>query len=277
MVIQGKRIVWCVLIVMVMGGCTPATENEPALQGGDTASTAPVQSGYRDGQENVDTGSDWIEVPRNLRFQGQVNTAHSSSWNARLAELSMRDRDYLSDMNDKYYGSLEFDSAAEQQRLATQGFPTPEEWLAVRDIPDIELERLAKTGNTKARMFQVDRVSDRVAPVLAERGLRNTPEDKELFRLLTDAMQMAESLLRETRSPFSAYLAGRIFSAGSQGNRPEPLVAAFLLAQDFGDSRADGFRIHFMTMHPGMDAESITAYYGSFDETANRTRQAPGP
>ncbi len=194
-----------------------------------------------------------------------------------MAELHARDRDYLNEMNDKYYGSFRFDGEVEQRRLTAQGFPTPEEWLAARDTPDAELKRLAKAGNMKARMFQVDRVSDRMAPVLAQRGLHNTPEDKELFRLFTDATHMAESLLRETRSPFSAYLAGRIFWAGSQGNRPEPLVAGFLLAQDFGDLRADGFRTHFMAMHPDMDGESITAYYASFDETVNRTRRAPEP
>ena len=270
---RAERIRFVLLGLFATGvvACTPAVESEPP-RSGDTAPAVPTQSGHPDSRENAGDVTGWIEIPQNLRFRGLVSVERSSSWETRLAKFSGRDQNYLNAMNDRYYGSISFDSAEQQQRLIAQGFPMPEEWLAARDTTDAELERLAKAGNTKARMFQVDRVSERMAPVLAERGLRDTPEDKELFRLFTDATQMAESLLRETQSPFAAYLAGRVFSAGTQGNRPEAMAGAFQLAKELGDPRADEFRSDFMAWHPGMDAESVMVYYASFKGTASRAK-----
>jgi len=269
--VEWIRIALCGLLTMGAAACTPAIESEPASRS-DSGSAAPVASGHQDDGRHAEAGSGWTEIPKNLQFRGLVNVERSSSWESRLAKLPRQDQDYLNAMSHKYYGSIAFGSAEEQQRLIAQGFPMPEEWLAARDTTDAELERLAKSGNVKARMFQVDRVSDRMAPVMAERGLRDTPEDKELFRLFTDATQMAENLLRETQSPFSAYLAGRIFSAGTQGNRPEAMAGAFQLAKELGDPRADGFRSDFMSGHPGMDAESVMVYYASFKGTVNRKK-----
>lgn len=192
------------------------------------------------------------------------------SWNERVAKLSIADRNYLAEISARYFGSVEFSDEAEQRRLIEQGFPMPEEWLAARDMPDRELERLARAGNLKAQMFQVDRVSEHLGPVLAERGLKDTPQDKELFRQFVETSRMAEELLSSTYSPFAAYLNGRIFSAGSQGNPPEPIAGAFQLAKDLGDQRADNYRSVFMQSYPNMNAEAVMASYSSMKAELSR-------
>lgn len=212
----------------------------------------------------------WVTIPERLRFPGIASVEVAVSWNERVAKLSIADRNYLAEISARYFGSIEFSDEAEQHRLIEQGFPMPEEWLAARDMPDRELERLARAGNLKAQMFQVDRVSEHLGPVLAERGLKNTPQDKELFRQFVETSRMAEELLSSTHSPFAAYLNGRIFSAGSQGNPPEPIAGAFQLAKDLGDQRADNYRSVFMQSYPDMNAEAVMASYSSMKAELSR-------
>ncbi len=208
-----------------------------------------------------------------MRFRGLANVESAPSWKVRLLQLPAADQSFLGTINERYFGSLGFADEAEQRRLVEQGFPMPEEWMAAREVPDEELERLAKQGEIKAQMFQIDRVSERLAPVLGARGLQNTPEDKELFRQFVETTSMAEQLLRKTKSPFVAYLTGRMFSAGTLGNQPEPIAGAFELAKDLGDGRADGYRSVFVESHPGMDPEAVMASYSGMKSGVGQVAQ----
>lgn len=273
---QTNKILWIVLATgSVLFGCTKEHAAEKSASTSIGASVGE-ESGQVNGQaktgspnQSNNTGL-WITVPERLQFPGLANVEVAPSWNARVSRLSATDQAYLAKVSERYYGAVEFLSEAEQRRLIEQGFPMPEEWLAARHIPDSELERLSKAGNVKAQMFQVDRVGERVAPVLEERGLLNTPADKELFRQFTETTVVAEQLLRDTHSPFAAYLAGRLFSAGTSGNQLEPIAAAFQLARDLGDERADTYRSAFMQQHPNMNAEAVMASYSMLKANVDR-------
>lgn len=212
----------------------------------------------------------WVEAPATMRYPGQTSLEAAPSWDARLAKLPERDRAYLEAVNGRYYGALAFASLQEQRELVALGFPMPEEWLAARDTPDAELERLATAGNQKARMFHIDRVSERVAPILSVRGFESAPDDEELFRQFVGATAMATRLLQDTRSPFAAYLAGRIMSSGTLGGQPEAIAASFQL-KDLGDPRADRFRDSFLEQHSGMDVATVMTAYSYFKSSVEKT------
>ncbi len=75
------------------------------------------------------------------------------------------DQAYLSDVSDRYFGTMEFLDETEQRKLVEQGFPMPEEWLAARNLPIEDLERLVEQGNVKAKMFYIDRITQEIAPM----------------------------------------------------------------------------------------------------------------
>lgn len=255
------------MLFIVLVACTSRQSpvSEPRENPRPHAEELPVAAAGTAGQ------SLWIEVPTTMRYPGQTSLEAAASWEARLAKLPERDRAYLETVNGRYYGALAFASEQEQRELTAQGFPMPEEWLAARDTPDAELERQAIAGNQKARMFHIDRVSERVAPVLTVRGFENTPGDQELFRQFVDATAMVANLLHDTRSPFAAYLAGRIVSSGTLGGQPEAIAASFQLARELGDPRADSFRDAFLDQHPGMDVATVMTAYSYFKSSVDRT------
>lgn len=120
----------------------------------------------------------WIDVPANLRFPGTASVAAAPFWEDRVSKFAEADQQYLDDVMDRYSGTARFQDTVEQRRLVEQGFPMPEEWLAVRDLPTAELERLVEQGNVKAKMFYVDRVSQEIGRIRANGdGLGTTPED----------------------------------------------------------------------------------------------------
>lgn len=266
--------------VFFISGCakenaaTAASQSSRALPEKQTTrvneSVRAEQSGASDRSPAKDV---WIEIPSALQFPGISSVESASSWRARVAEMSATDRAYLNQISERYFGSVEFLDEAEQRRLIHQGFPMPEEWLAARNVPDAELEKLAKTGNLKAQMFQTDRVSERIAPIVAVQGLDDSPAGKELFRQFVETDVMAGNLLRNSQSPFAAYLYGRFRTSGSQGNQPEFMAAAFEFAKDLGDQRADSYRRVFFEQHPGLNAELVMLSYSGMKIVAKPQRK----
>lgn len=223
----------------------------------------PIQSGGLDKDQ-------WVNIPLDFQFRGVANVESASSWSQRVAKYPEDERKYLEDVNGRYYGALDFSSNEEQRRLVQQGFPMPEEWLAARDLPDAELERLAMSGSAKAQMFFIDRVSERIGPVLAVRGLDQSPADKAIYHQFVQASTMAGMLIRNTGSPFAAYLHGRLLSSGTSGHQMEPIAASFQVARELGDLRADAFQSAFFAGHPGLDAQAVMASYTAMKPGAKR-------
>lgn len=252
----------------ILSGCaredavTLAPQSPSALSAEQSArADEPVRADHYGAPDRSMKKDMWIEIPTALQFPGISSVESASSWSARVAKMSATDQAYLAQISERYFGSIEFLDESEQQRLIRQGFPMPEEWLAARNVPDAELERLAKTGNLKAQMFQTDRVSERIAPVVAVHGLDDSPAGKELFRQFVETDVMAGNLLRNSQSPFAAYLYGRFRTSGTQGNQPEFMAAAFEFAKDLGDQRAEGYRRVFFEQHPGLNAELVMLGY----------------
>jgi hypothetical protein len=254
--------------VFILSGCakedavTGASQSPSALSAEQPArANEPVRADQDGAPDRSLTKDMWVEIPSALQFPGISSVESTSSWRARVAKMSATDQAYLTQISERYFGSVEFFDESEQRRLIRQGFPMPEEWLAARNIPDVELEQLAKTGNLKAQMFQTDRVSERIAPIAAVQGLDDSQAGKELFRQFVETDVMAGNLLRNSQSPFAAYLYGRFRTSGTQGNQPEFMAAAFEFAKDLGDQRADGYRRAFFEQHPGLNAELVMLGY----------------
>lgn len=210
-------------------------------------------------------------IPPEWQFQDVGTVQIADSWEARIATLPPRDREWLNGLNGKYAGALGFSSREEQERLIRLGFPMPEEWLAARSMTDDALEGLAKSGNVKAQMLHVDRVASQIAPAQETgKGLGNSPADRELLRRYSAATLMADELLRNTKSPFSAYLRGQLFSSGSQYTPPEYYAGGIMLAEQLGDARADTIRQNFSKSHPDMNADTLMSAYSSMQGVLGR-------
>lgn len=219
----------------------------------------------------------WVSIPKALQFPGLSRVEIATSWRARMAKFSKADQAYLEGVSERYFESLEFRDETEQRCLIQQGFPMPEEWMAARNVPDGELERLAMAGNLKAQMFQIDRMSEILAPILGVRGFDNNSTDKELFRRMVETSNMLDSLVGSGQSPFSAYLSGRYISATQgygKGNPVEPIAASFQFARDFGDERASQYSNTFFQRYPEMDAERVMSAYSSMKADTKDPRQA---
>ena len=162
-----------------------------------------------------------------------ASTATSSSWDKALDTLSADDRAYMESLNVSYFGALEFRTPEERAAKARMGFPSIEEWLKARHMPESELKRLADAGNTKAGALLTDRLADRVAMLKAS----NSPElDSPGSRVAADSSFYAGRTLANSRNAFAAYVYGKQGAALYQN--PSPLVAAAFMARSLGDENA---------------------------------------
>lgn len=268
-----------VLGLGVFAGCAQ-DQNETQVALSKTESSSVEQSsGIEVSGEAVRTDAaprdsksgEWITMPARLRFPGVSSIETAPSWDARVAEFSQADQIYLSEVSDRYFGTLEFQDEAEQRHMVQQVFPMPEEWLAAHNLPTAELERLVEQGNVKAKMFYIDRVSQEIGPILARGdGLGTTPEDRALFNRLVRAKGMADELLQSSRSPFAAYLAARFSSASTFGNPPEVFAGAFEMARELGHGRAGELQGKYFASRPGMDASVVMASYSFLKQAHKR-------
>ncbi|MDO5505099.1 MAG: hypothetical protein Q4F49_02235 [Pseudoxanthomonas suwonensis] len=112
---------------------------------------------------------------------------------------------------------------------------------------------------------------EKFLPDLATQGLDlDDPQDQQLFADFAQARTYVSMLLGETRSPFVAYLAGQMESAGTPGAPPEPIAASLELASDLGDPRAACMSERFSTSHPGMNANLVMIAYSGLSASATR-------
>jgi len=186
-----------------------------------------------------------LSVPDGLRLPSVPSVKAAPSWTDRLATMTADERKQLESLNAKYYGMLEFDSAEEQKALVAAGVPMPEEWLAASRLSDAELARLANARSAKGSLFFADRQLDRF--VEAKQRLEGTGVDSDfdsaVINSRAQSMVFASQALAITRSPFAAYLYGRIGERtfGEQ----EYTAAAIAVAMALGDDRARGLARQF--------------------------------
>ncbi|MFT4180145.1 MAG: hypothetical protein QM612_11930 [Thermomonas sp.] len=215
-------------------------------------------------------GVSWIQLHESMQLLDIAVVQSASSWQERINQLPLEERQYLEAKNTEYFNALEFGSVADQRKLIEQGFPMPEEWVAAQALSEGELKYLAQQGNIKAQMFYVDRVIGDVAPVLKERGFDNTDEDRELYAKFNEASAMSSIMLKKTRSPFVAYQNGLLLSVGTIGHSPAVAAGSFQVAKELGDTRADFLSQMYFDAHAGLDPQVVMASYSSIKSVLGR-------
>ena len=260
---------------IVLTGCAQDSNEAGKIVSGGAETAAPMPAIARDSGLSqlgapalAGAGGRWLEVPGPWRFPEAPRIEAARSWEERLAKFSPSQQVYLRGLNDRYLGVLAFDSPDEQERLIRQGFPMPEEWLAAQDLLDSELEALAKEGNFKAQMLQIDRVGQQVGAVLDARGGLDTerPEHREMLVRLAEAKFMNLEMLRATGSPFAAYQYGQTRYAMTPARPPEYLASSLLLAGDLGDKRAVQFQQQFAGKHSDLDGNLLMTFYSNVQQ-----------
>ena len=257
------------LLLLAAPGCvepeSPIAPTEKAAypaQSLDKASS-PVEIPEQTPVKTATTRYDsWIAVPAQWRLPNPGKVEAATSWENRISKLPQDDQAWLRKLNERYDGALGFLTREEQQWMISQGFPMPEEWLAARAMPDSEIQRLAQSGNAKAQLFYMDRLSERLSPILASgHGLGNSAQDRDLLSQLSKASTGGMMLLRSTRSPAAAYLYGELLSSSAQYTPPEAMAGALLLAADLGDPRAKRLQAEYSRRHPDLNGNSVMAAY----------------
>ena len=69
--------------------------------------------------------------------------------------------------------------------------------------------------------------------------------------------------MRDTKSPFAAYLYGVALSNVAAGAPLEPIAGSFFAARDRGDTRASGFMRDFTQRHPQLNMQSVMAVHST--------------
>lgn len=256
-------------IILICGllstGC-----NAAAISANASADKPQTSAAISDSPQAANTSANEIVLPANFALPGLSKLPAANSWDEALSRLSEADRGYVAQKNSQYFDTLRFADTQTQRRLAAQGFPMPEEWLAARAMSDAELERLADGGNRKARIMLIDRAIELAAPILRERGFDLKSDERALFTRFNLASAQATVLLNETRSPFAAYQYAATLSYGGQGQMAEIGAASFTLAEELGDVRADALRRAYFERHRGLDAETVLAGYSTLKSALGR-------
>lgn len=204
-------------------------------------------------------------VPHELQFPGVQSVQIGDSWQHRLSSLSERDREWLERVNSSYAGALAFEDRKQQEWMIANGYPMPEEWLASRAMTDPTLERLAKSGNTKAQFFHIDRVAERSVSANADgKGIDpSDPDGQALLFALGRTSGMVQQLEENVQSPFAAIVAGRFFRANASYDNSARLAAGIVEAGRRGDPRADRLLREFMAAHPTLTMAEVNALVDS--------------
>ena len=209
----------------------------------------------------------WETIPENQKLPAVNKVVISNSWQDRIDQLSGRERKYLSEVNNRYFGSLDFKSPDEQSKQILLGYPTPEEWLAAQEMTSFELEGLAEAGNKKAQILYADRLSaefDRAK-------VANGDESMSPGQLKTglDATKYSSMALRGSKNPFAAYLYGSVEERRS--GVPETAAAGILLAKQLGDADADRYALDLSKQYPSMNPATVQVIFGSMKKIAGLT------
>lgn len=241
-------------LFMSLAGChadsppagKPDTANEPEAR---TIRQIPSREGE-------------LRLPDGMRLPSVQYVQAARSWNDRLAKMTTAERAQLESLNFRYYGTLEFDSPEEQEKLIAAGVPMPEEWLAASKMSDEELASLADARSPKASLFFADRQLDKF--IDAQQRLEGSGIDpdfhSDVINSRAQALVYAGQALALTRSPFAAYLYGSLSEKLYGGQ--EYTAAAISVAGALGDERARVYAHELAEQRklhqvPPLDFESI--------------------
>jgi hypothetical protein len=175
-----------------------------------------------------------VEVPQRYRIPG-VERVHSTATGFQewLNQYPTSDRQRIRDFNTRYNGVYLIASPEQIAWMAENGYPMPEDLIAVQGIDDQTLRNLADHGNDKAGFLLHDRNLDRLGDRLESQLDLNSPDDRALNLALSDQFL-------ESPSAFKGYVeAADAFKLNADpGLQKTMLVAGLTRAASLGDSRA---------------------------------------
>jgi hypothetical protein len=249
------------LLLAACQGDTSGVDPQAAMGTGaetdQAASPTPVQAQASFG-----------DIQSASRLPGVAAVDMSGSWAERVSKLSSEDREYVQDANRRYFGSLRYSSTEELQKLISLGFPTVEDWLAAKRMHDVELAKLAESGNSKAKLLYADRLASRLesVPRGADRSEKQPEADRRMASAASAATAAADDALAASRSPFAAYVVG--YQRSTIYGSPEPMVAAMFMARSLGDQRAGNLLAQAGVS--GSDPSAVFAVYNGMLSTMRR-------
>ena len=247
------RLVRFLVLAVGVAGCQGVSDRETsdvAKSGESLADPSFMSQGAAASEHRASASEEHVKATR-----------MPPSWNEALDRMTLDQREYLAGLNDRYMGVLRYQSVEEAEELARLGFPTPEEWLAARDLTDRQLQEMASERPGKASLFHANRTLEKFDRLDAakSRGSIDKQLQDQLVISAADAHSSALVALRTTRSPLAAYIAG-ISDAKTAGS-PEPIAAGIQLAGDLGDPRAQALLKGFNERHPEANVALIHQAY----------------
>lgn len=195
---------------------------DPATKINNTSSESGVQ------QKHTDAAVD-SKVPE------QSERTDSGSFRDEILELSHYDRQFVANLNARYFGSFEYDNERQADWLEASGFPSSEVIITVNGMTDEELAIAAQTLGQPYVALQADRKMEQYAQQYPlSRSTTDSPTDAQKYAQF-EIYQSVQQLMKEP-NPFGAYVAARYHSDISRD--PIKTLVSLNIAYHTGDSRA---------------------------------------
>lgn len=243
------------VLMLLTAGC--GKRGEPAV-----AATSPTDLGEARPVASPRSES----VPRHA-VSSAPSAVQATSWTEQLRLVPEHDRALLMALNERYFGSLSFESPEEHAELIALGFPTVDEWLAANRMTDSELAQLAKRGNIKAKALYADRAISNLEKLKAVAPAAATADhERRLIDAATVSTYMADQALETNRNAFAAYVLGR--QRATLYGSHEPLFAALMVGRDLGDRRAGSLAAKLP--EASLNGGAIVTMYGSMMDRLGR-------
>jgi hypothetical protein len=149
-------------------------------------------------------------------------------------------RSALEAFNQRYRGAVAFDSQAERDWLASNGYPLAEEIVEAATMPRRELQALAESGNEKAEFLYFDRLVEdliRARENHLATGLdaETLGESREYLQAFV-AVDRYRARIADNGSPFAGHALARFYEQTL--NNPYAAIGALYLSGSRGDHEA---------------------------------------
>lgn len=243
-----RQLIAIAATLLLLSSCEKATTNNAGVVG--VTPNAP--------EARVTTGT---RTSNNLALP-TVTVSRAGNLPDLLAKFPAGQRQLIEEFYMSYGGSqhgvsrfnfaspLDFKTKEQYEWMIAGGFPTPDEIVAAHQMSDAELEKLAKSGNLKAAIFLVRRLSE--GAVAGDSG--------ELAQHLTS--QIVASGL-----PFAGYV---VADRGQREGRPPDVIAGYAYAAHLGDSRALDFMRSYEARGVSINATDAVTTYRMLLSTSTR-------
>jgi hypothetical protein len=164
----------------------------------------------------------------------------AESFSELLETYDSHARSELEAFNRRYGGAVTFDSGAERDWLASNGYPLAEEIVEAATMPRAELQALADSGNQKAEFLYFDRLVEdliraRENHLATGLGPETLGENREYLEAFV-AVDKYRARIADNGSPFTGHALARFYEQTL--NNPYAAIGALYLSGSRGDHEA---------------------------------------